>query len=135
MASQPAPAPSGHTVRNVVVVIIVIAAILAVLILVPIPHPFSTSLVSSGGAPGTATFDFPAGSVVKGSFSSASGDNVAFGISDPHGGVIYGADASRGSFSFASTGGTYRFTSDSFASETVSVSGTYSIPLLKLQGV
>jgi hypothetical protein len=122
--------PSSHTGRNVGVVIAILFLILVVALIVPVPHNFSenfsTGLLSVGGA----SLTVPDGSSVQGSWSTNNGGSVTFQISDANGHVVYTADAASGSFGFSATNPPYVFAASAFFSESVSVTGTYTAPLL-----
>jgi len=125
-----APPPQSHTGRNIAIIIIVLLVIVVVLFAVPIPHSFSTTVTTEALIPGTSTVSFPAGAAVSGSFSTGDGGSVTFVIDDASGNLVYSADSSSGSFAFSASDPPYTFGAEALLSETVSVTGTASFPIL-----
>lgn len=109
-------------------VVVVIAIV--ILFVVPIPRSFSAQLSSSVGGGGRDTLSFPTGSQVSGSWTTNNGGSVTLTITDSSGGTVYSSDSSGGSFSFTASSPPYGVSAASIFAETVSVTGTYSTPLL-----
>jgi hypothetical protein len=119
-----------HTRRNVGVALAIVLLLIVAFTVVPVPHGFSATVSSSWDAEGPATESFPSGSTVSGMWSTADGFAVTFNITDAAGHSVYFADASFGSFSFTASNSPYTMKSSSLFSETISVSGSYSSPVL-----
>jgi hypothetical protein len=121
---------SGHRWRNIAIAVLIIVVAIAVLALLPVPRPFTEHLTSAYMNPGKATFSPPLGSQITGRWSTADGGSVSFNIEDANANEIYFADSSGGSFSFTASNPPYYFLVNSAPTESISVSGTYSSPLL-----
>ena len=55
---------------------------------------------------------------------------MTFVIDDASGNLVYSADSSSGSFAFSASDPPYTFGAEALLSETVSVTGTASFPIL-----
>lgn len=101
------------------------------LAIIPIPHIFSEHFTSSMGAAG-ATLSPPTGAQVTGHWMTSDDGSLTFEIGDSNSNVIYESEASSGSFNFTASNPPYTFAASSFFTESVSCSGTYSSPLIKV---
>lgn len=122
------PAPANRRALYVLLgVAVVVVVVLLALFLVPVAHPFSASLATSGDTPGVDLITFPSGAPVHGTWTS-SGGSVQFEIVGF--GHLYSENGTSGAFSFTATLSFVEFEAISSGSATVSVSGSYSSPLL-----
>jgi hypothetical protein len=138
--------PRTRRKRTPLYVLLGVLAVVVTLIavtFVPIPHSFSMTLVTVpvrnpvgiGETIDVVNVSIPTGSQVTGSWSSANGVTVNFVI-DPRtqGPPAYESTGTSGSFSFVATYSSFIFGASTTGntSATVSVSGTYSAPLLQV---
>jgi hypothetical protein len=131
----------GHAARNIVIIVLVLLVVLVVLFAVPIPIAFSERVASSPTMPSPCGPSKILGSHtrVQGTFSSSTGQAVDLYIYGSPPGYCAGGKSlnftappgGSGTFSFVSGGGlTYYFFAITSTPGTVSISGTYTGPLL-----
>jgi hypothetical protein len=119
----------GHVFWNLIIVVAVVVAVILLLTLLPIPHPFSTTLASGTASGAKASYNFPGEASVRGSWSVSSGSSVQFSIQNAAGNVIYSSTGSSGSFSFVASDSPYTLSVLSVSPQSTSVSGSYSSPI------
>ncbi len=142
-STVPPRARRKRTAQYVLLGVLAVVVTLIVVTLVPIPHSLSVTLVTvpvgnpvgDGETIDVVNVSIPTGSQVTGSWSSADGVNVTFSI-DPRtqGPLAYESTGTSGSFSFVAHYSSFIFGASTTGntSATVSVSGTYSLPLLQV---
>lgn len=114
--------PVSHAGRNGLIVFVVLLLIIGVCLAVPFPDNFSGSFSTNSGEYST---NITSGVTVQGVWSASSSQPVAMAIVGPSGVHFYASTGDAGSFSFASTGGTYVFEATSIFPEDVAVNGTF----------
>ncbi len=133
----------GHPLAAALAVTLVAVLLVYLLFFYPIPHDFAGSVVTLEVAPsvyrGFQNESFPAGAGVSVHWKSAAGVPLAFSVfpfvpGEPATGCDI-TDATGGSCSFTSSGGTYVFEVTDIpgafeTSETGNFTGTYTVPLL-----
>jgi hypothetical protein len=145
-ASPPVYSSREHFEKNPravwIAIFSLVAAVLVVLALFAIEIPHSYSFTMNGpelpaGTPAFQNHSFPAGSDVSGAWSTSCTAAPVFAIFtgpppfDPNWTGVYHGGTSNGAFGFRSSGDPYTF--EFYCNEnsyTVSISGTYSMPLL-----
>ena len=126
------PAWTRRRVWVVVAVVVVGIAVLLALLSVPVSHSFSDEFTTFRLHLGSVTLSVPVGAVVTATWSTNSSSSVAFDVVEGNDYPIYQTTGSGGSFSFPATVSSYGFVGLglSNASQLVTVSGTYTAPLL-----
>ena len=117
--------------RALLVVVVVGVAVLLALAFVPVSQGFSVTIFSGGLSSQNLAVTFPVGSHVSGTWKTADGGSVEFGIWATGQSYTYLGTGGFGSFSFVAVQSSYNMGTYSFPiPETTSVSGTYSAPLI-----
>ncbi len=106
--------------------IILLVILAAVAFLLPLPFPYSGSLLtkSPAGFGTDLNESFPNGAEISGSWSAPGAVPVLLTISTASGAMVYEANGTGGAYSFTSNGGDYEFSAVSPAAVLVSVHGT-----------
>jgi hypothetical protein len=125
--------PVTHTGRNAAIVILAVLLVVSFVAFVPIPHSFSSTLATvspaAGVQAGATQLYFPEGSTVSGTYSTTLGLSE-FAILNATFSVVWSGAGSTGSFNFVANSSAYYAIAVSLALGGVTVSGTYSVPLL-----
>ncbi len=126
------PSPTQRRVWICASVAGVAIVVLLALLSVPVSHSFSDQFTTFRLHLGDAMLSVPAGAVVTASWSANSSSPVAFDVVDSNDYPIYQTTGTNGTFSFPATAPPYGFVGlgVSNASQSVTVSGTYSVPIL-----
>jgi hypothetical protein len=111
---------------------LVVASIVGGLAIVPVDHSFAGTFTLSRLHLGGYTLHAPPGAVVTGTWNATGGGTVDFDVVDGSDYPIYETNGTSGSFSFPSSSPPYTFEGLTIANvtDTVSVSGSYSSPVL-----
>lgn len=132
-AFVPAPASHRQSVWILTVVVVITVIVVAALFVVPLPRAFGFEIVEhrvSAQWSGEYNQTFPIDARVSGAWNAPVGTTLEIQIEAPDSAPVYLEVGSSGSFSFRAEQHTYSFVTESNGSEAVSVSGTYSMPLL-----
>jgi len=127
---SPPPAKPSHLIRNVAIVVILVAVFVG-LIAIPVPHSFSDQIFTLAEVQGNATITPPAGAQISGTWSAPDPNtNFQIRFGSALGQDIFSAEGAAGSFSFTASQYEYWFVTGAPSNETVTVSGSYSSPIL-----
>jgi hypothetical protein len=114
------------------VVVVVVGLTLIATSTVPIPHSFATGFALPHVHLGVADLPGPEGATISATWSATGGGTADVLVADGSDYPIYASNGTEGSFSFPATSPPYTFQAitASNLTEQVTISGTYTSPLL-----
>ena len=126
-------AQQRRTRRAFTIGVIVAAIVVLALVAIPVPHGFAFSIVErpvAGEWSGEANRSFPVGATVLGTWTGPTGVSVVVRIYSSSPGLAFQGTGSSGSFSFKAASSPYSFVTESVTNQTISVAGSFAMPLL-----